>query len=504
MRGILFFPIALACLPVRGQDSDVVYKPLKFGGVQEFGTVFQGVPAYGAKLASRNPKLDNEWVDHFGTYLQQDVSVDGNLELQLGLGGVFQYPKPEYVFPKFKSSMYKLFFVGPSIAKATYLLMGDAESPVFTLGGGLFPFKYNSDAANLGEYLYRSGPYPAYIMTGGLTYVNDNSAYLQGLHAALRLGNLSLDLLFTTETTMPPLYDWSLGAIANYSIADGVLELGAGVKMNRLVVINADRTQPKTIANSTFIKNGKRYYGSAQYYQHQATFYSNQADTLLAQGNPTNVLVRQKADAFKADADSMNAWLNSPAADSLIPEGIREYYTPAGLLLMGRMSLDLKKLTGMEGKEPFKIFAEAAILGWKNYPIFYEDRWQRAPIMVGAHIPTFGILNQFTVQFEYFNSPWSNSTYNLGSKNLAIPAFPDPDPMFSKEEYNDVTKHDNFAWSVLMRREIYSHLNLSAQFARDHLRTVGTSWFYGGRLEPSEILYRNSSWYWMLQLGWSI
>jgi hypothetical protein len=36
------------------------------------------------------------------------------------------------------------------------------------------------------------------------------------------------------------------------------------------------------------------------------------------------------------------------------------------------------------------------------------------------------------------------------------------------------------------------------------LRTVGTDWFYGSRLEPTEDLHKISDWYWALQLAWAI
>jgi hypothetical protein len=109
------------------------------------------------------------------------------------------------------------------------------------------------------------------------------------------------------------------------------------------------------------------------------------------------------------------------------------------------------------------------------------------------------------LRVEYFDSPWSNSTRSLGEQNAAIPSYPEgAEAMFSQDEYNDITKKDNIAWSILLRREILPRVNVSAQFARDHLRTVGTNWYYGGRLEPSEILYRNSSWYWMAQIAWGL
>lgn len=494
---LAFALVGLAASVAPAQDG-IEYKPLRFGGVQEFGAVYDGMyaPKTGPEVSAM------EWTDHFGVFIRQDAVVDRNLELQLGLGGVFQFAKPEYVYPKFFSSMYKMFFFGPSIAKATYTFGDPASSDGLRVGGGLFPFKYNPDAANLGEYLFRSAPYPSYLTTGGLLFVGDNSAYLQGLHANWRMGGLSLDGLFVTETFMPPLYDWSLALLASYRIADGIAEVGAGVNFKRLVQINPDRTVRKynvggdpMWSNIHFTRDGVDYYGDPTYYQQQAEFYRGRGTSADS----------ARADGLQAVADSVTAWQN-PSSGGYITEADRDYYTPAGTVLMARASIDLGRLAGTDpDKLPLKIFAEAALLGVENQAIFYEDRMRRMPVMLGAQLPSFGLLDQFTVQFEYFDSPWANSTRSLGEQNAAVPWYPEGvNPLFSSEEYNDVTDDDNIAWSVLVRRELLPRLNLSAQFARDHLRTVGTNWFYGGRLEPNAILYRNSSWYWTVQLAWGL
>jgi hypothetical protein len=489
--------LALSVAPASVTADEVTHHPLRFGGVHEFGAVYDGL--YSPKTGPEVSPM--EWVDHFGVFLRQDVTID-RLELQLGLGGVFHFPKPEHVFPKFFSSMYKLFFFGPTVAKADYTFGDPNSADGLRLGGGLFPYKYNQDAANLGEYLFRSGPYPTYLMTGGSLFVNDNAAYLQGLHANYRLGNVSVDALFVTETMMPPLYDWSLALVASYRVAGGLLEVGGGVNFKRLVQIDPDRTVRKVRGNGDpvweniyFTRNGKDYYADPLFYQYQADFYYSKGTAADS----------TKAAGFQASADSVTAW-RDPSHPGFITEAERNYYTPAGTVLMAYASLDLKKLLDVDpGRAPFKLFAEAAILGLENYPVFYEDRLRRAPVMLGAHLPTFGVLDQFTVQFEYFDSPWANSTRSLGENNIAIPSYPRGlEPLFSSESYNDITDKDNFAWSVLARRELVPGLNVSVQFARDHLRTVGTNWFYGGRLEPSETLYRNGSWYWMTQLSWGL
>jgi hypothetical protein len=283
--------------------------------------------------------------------------------------------------------------------------------------------------------------------------------------------------------------------VADYTIANGLVDVGAGVDFKRLIQVRPSRTQPEVPINAYFTRHSKKYYADSTFYKNQLTYADSAAKLSL-----------------QAAVDSLDHWLN-PADPGYVPKSELQYYTPAGTLVMARISLDLKKLTGWNvGDAPFKIFTEGAILGVKSYPIFYEHWWQRAPIMAGVHLPTFGILDQLTLQCEYFNSPWGNDFRNLGGNGGVNLPLPDYDHDIGNnivvkdglKVYKGVLKNDNVAWAVLLRRQLYPHLNLSAQVARDHMRTQGTGWFFNGRQEPNEVLYRNSSWYWMVQLGWGL
>jgi hypothetical protein len=168
--------------------------------------------------------------------------------------------------------------------------------------------------------------------------------------------------------------------------------------------------------------------------------------------------------------------------------------------------MDLKKLMpSSEALSPndLRIYAEMAVLGVKNYPVYYEKITERMPIMVGINLPTFKWVDLISVQMEYFNSPNLNNTYTMGQKNWALPYLPE-DNLFSEKEWNDLTEKDNFSWSILVRKRVLRSLLFNAQIARDHMRTIGTDWFYGSRFEPNEVLHKSSSWYWMFQLAWDI
>lgn len=504
-RSMLLFGALLAMAAGAGADEglDVKRSPLRFGGLQEMGMIHKG-------LLGSTPimLMEDEWIDHFGSWFEQEVVIEDRLELRGGLGGIFEWPKPEKSGEQYGGSQYKMFYIGPTTAKAMYHF-GGMEGK-FSLGGGMFPYKYNPDAVDLGEYLLRSQPYPTTIFTGGnggLTAIGEQYATLQGFHGNFRMGGWSADVLFATETGLPPLYDWSLSFLAGYRSPEGLIDVGAGVQFKRLIQVKSEKTRVEALENSYFKKDGKWYSGNSAYYKNPATFLQGKAREAYAKNRKADSLLGDaytaRAQALLAIADSLQEggpWLDSTGK---VPGA--GYYTPAGTMVMARASLDLKKILPYAGHSPsdLRLYAEAAVLGIKDYPVFYRKITQRMPVMAGFNLPTFGLLDLLAVQWEYFDSPNLNNTYTVGENNWSVPYLPE-DNLFSRNEWNDLTDKDNYSWSLTARRKVMGALTVSAQVARDHMRTIGTDWFYGARFEPNEVLHKTSSWYWMFQLGWSL
>jgi hypothetical protein len=380
---------------------------------------------------------------------------------------------------------------------------------LFSLGGGLFPFKYNPDAADLGEYLFRSQPYPTTINTGGnggLTAIGEQNVPLEGFHGTMKAGGLRFDALLTTETGLPPLYDWSLAFLGGFKTPDGLLDLGAGIDFKRLIQIKSEKTRVRALENSYFRKDGTWYSGYAAYYANPASFLQGKAREAYAKNSHQDSALGDaytaRSQALLAIADSLKTGGPWVGPDGLVPGA--GYYTPAGVMAMARAALDLKKILPYAGSPAdLRLYAEAAVLGLKDYPVFYRKLSQRVPVMAGFNVPTFGLLDLLAVQWEYFNSPNLNNTYMVGEHNWTVPYMPE-DELFSQDDWNDLTHKDNVSWSITARRRILGALTLNAQVARDHMRTIGTDWFYGYRFEPNEVLHKTSSWYWMFQLGWDL
>jgi hypothetical protein len=352
-------------------------------------------------------------------------------------------------------------------------------------------------------------------MTGSYIFLNNSAAALQGLKSFFTLGkNFSADVFLTTETTMPPLYDLSLAAMVKYRVADGLLDLGAGVNFKRLVPIKPSRTTVKNPQNAyfnsiTFLdSNGTAIRdsmlpgtlsGSYSYYQKQADFYKGKlASATNGQDSARDSSLFQSAQDISG---SVYAW---ETGSSIRPD--YQYYTQKGIILDAFAALDLKKIihSDLFGDNDLRVFAEAAVLGVQNYPVFYKHWWQRSPVMAGVNLPGFRIIDLISLQFEYFNSPNLNSFLSSIQSNQAIP---DLDDFVSTNEFGDGLSRDNVCWSLLIKKQLTRGLFISAQAARDHTRLAGNSSYLAGpALDPNEVFYTNDSknWYWMLQFSFGI
>lgn len=471
-----------------GEEAAAVYKPLAFGGFSEFGLLRSG--QYGEF------DFKNEWVDHFGAYVAQTVLISDNLAFDVGLGGVFEYQKREIVSSQWGGTQYRNFFIGPSVADIRY---GAAarDGQGFGLQFGMFDYKYNPDASNLGEYLFRSGTYPGYVTSGGFWFVNNNAVQLQGLRAGYGSGALKTDFLLITETSMPALYDISGAALVGYTIGDGLLELGAGLHYKHMIPVKPSRVSPETPKNAYFEKGGVTYSGKDDIYFQSSAFYKKRA--VEDPANAAAYLARAVQDSVKGA--NVRAWVLAPKDSGIT----LKYYTQQGLIAMARASLDLKKVIPWEafGADDLRLYAEMAILGIQNYPLYYEKITERMPIMVGMNLPCFKFLDLLSIQAEYYKSPHLNSYTDLVGTNSAVPTHVSAtDKARSDKEYLDITKHDDLSWSVLAKKNIGRGAFISAQVARDHIRTVSIETWTAP--EPTQVLGRPSDWYWMLQFGFGI
>ncbi|MBF0431255.1 MAG: hypothetical protein HQK83_08260 [Fibrobacteria bacterium] len=500
----------IAILPVF--SAEVEHKPVSISAFQEMGMLESGV-YYNEEYKN----MTDEWIDHFGTFVSKEIVINDRLHLYGGLGGIFEFRKPEVALPDNLGTQRRSFFIGPARTEAVFHF-GDIDTPFLKLGAGMFSYKYNPEASNLGEYLFRTRAYPNLIMTGGYAVLNNAVGYLQGFKSNLHLGNFKLDLFFGTETSMPPLYDFSLGAVAEYSILDGFLTLGAGINMQGLVSVDSKRTAREKDINGYIYSTdaeeisrtgdnsatGKIYSTYRNYYTDRKSYYETRSQHF----STLNDSARAKQDSLTAFGfNEDNYFVADLVQADTLSNKRQKFFSSKGTILMGRITLDPKPLFSTEifGSQDLKIFAEAAVLGWENFPIFYTDRTERIPIMFGFNFPGFKLLDLISVQFEYYNSSELNNTFAIGKDGANIPIVPiASDSIVSNHEFMDIVNDDNWKWSILIKKQVLSKISLSAQFARDHMRNISSEIYYGPQFDPSPYTIRKEDWYWMFQVAWGI
>lgn len=316
------------------------------------------------------------------------------------------------------------------------------------IGFGLMPYKYNHDAWNLGEYLFRSGTYPGYLITN----FDWTTARLTGIRiSTTAFGSWRNDLLFTINMELPPYHDGNISWLSAISFRKAI-NVGAGVSFCSVFPADSRFTTPTESRDNIRIKK---------------TIHP----------------------------------------DSSITYDTNGYYTFKGIKTMLRLSIDPKAFLGegnavlsLLGKEDGKIYGETAILGLENQNPCYGKILERMPIMFGFNVPMFRLIDVLSLQFEYYKSPWPNDYGN--TLTFSVPGFFAPTTWSFQDNpppWMDWYKRDNWKWSVYANRFFGQerHFGIVAQAARDHWRTWST---YEGNRDYQDALFRPKYWYWATKM----
>jgi hypothetical protein len=338
---------------------------------------------------------------------------------------------------------------------------GNAEGGTF-LEMGYFPYKYNPDARNLGEYLYRSGTYPGIVYTTDGFQLMDNAvfdtygAHFRHTHSG---GLVTHDFNLFLEPLTAPIGD--ITPAYELSLKHPVFEMGVGAAFSRGIAWRPSRLQPKTPDNTFATVTDER------------TNADNTKDTVLIKGR-----------------------LDGIAAINPLDTAIHGYWTKRGVKWMARAALNFGFLLpdNLRGAEDLRIFMEMAVLGWANQGFFYEKRSERMPIMAGVNLPTFTLLDLLSVQAEYYAARFDNTqSYTTSSLPVwDVESFSTYDP--------DDFKRDDWKWSLYAKKSFGRLFRVRAQIANDHLRLREFV-----LQQSDETITRNPShWYYLMRLEFGI
>jgi len=344
------------------------------------GQIMRGAYNSGATYTA----INRTWQERMTLHLANDMTYQDRMhfilsfECQLSFSFLPYNSVPATLTPQFN------FY--PNDVEINYSF-GQLDKPWMKLAVGYFPFKYNPDAKDLGEYLMRSNAYPSFIvndfefpMTRELgLHISGNSAWLFDQS----IDKINWDILLTSETHAYswPTQDWTLTAVASNSLLN-CLDIGGGVSFQRLLSVDESKTSPEKAGYPNM------YYGEG-----------GKTDTQYI--------------SFKATKLMGRASINP---QRFIPEFKIPFWP-----LFGE--------TPIFGKEDLKVYGEVAVLGLKNYvaygpdsvivdsatnakawlpaskiPInnyarFYDSLADRMPYMIGIDLPTHPLLSYGIIPF---------------------------------------------------------------------------------------------------------
>lgn len=418
-------------------------EPLRVTASWEAGQIEKFEADAGGPISGKDKQL----LSHSAVWLLQEARLSDRARAYVGVGGMYFFILPstsnQYSFGQ-RSAF------GLTDAHGEYdAIKNDNGDVPLRLKVGIFPYKYNEDAKNLGEYMYRTYTYPTIITTGGLVVVNTAGVQLNGAAAETRIGGFKNEVLLTVKTDQIPSASLSAADMVSYRFGN-FLTLGGGYMFDN--------------------------------------FYS--ADGLNdGQGSPRSLFQQEYYYKLNDGTYVLYDPNNLPAAGTVADSGHFEF---SGQKAVWRASVDLGNLIpgGLVASNTFKVYYEGVLMGVQNRPIFFTKRADRMAHMFGVNVPTFGVLDMLSAEMEYCSNPYapdmSNSTLYLS-----------PTP---KDNQGSKFKSDDLKWSFYARKQVMPGFAISAQVARDHTRLVD----YFGHTSDTEILSKRDNWYWALQLAYSL
>lgn len=472
---------ALLSLPAFSWAEWVV-SPKRFGGSVDLGQVKEGYS---------DVPLENFSITRTAVYLGISAERDEKLELRLTLGGLYWFAANTGA-----GAEYRLIKFGNGLGEAQGIYkFGQPGNEHSRLQFGFFPIKYG-DSHNLGEYLYRSGTYPGYLVTGGWSYMQSASYAALGIRYVLPTfdGKVTHEFTLTSDRDWEPLHDISPAYMVT-ARPTSYFEVGGGVMWSHAIPARPSRVTPKTFNNAYSKTTGMPLAGLDT----AGIVAVIPGDTLWgACLDPDPAAQASCNDPDNARArQTIQDWQDCQAGDC----SDIGYYTFRGFKASVRASLDIGQLVSLPrtAAGDFKVYAEAALLGFEDQPYFYDDKLERMPVMAGLNIPTFGLLDRLSTEVEYRKTRFPNTLFGVNSLGNPQP-IASTDGSRSGYQYLGADDIDPWKWSIYARKSILTGMNLHAQVASDHMRHPD----FWGVMSSEPITTKKKDWYYVLRVDFNL
>ncbi len=372
-------PRAMA-LPFLGLGKNADWKATQnlFLAIDE-GQAAQGVYSADTGNGKQYQVFNKLWQQKMVMYFTEDVAYKERLRLLASIECDLRFS----IFPKqqYPATLSPEFYFYPNDVEVDYSF-GNLSQPWLKMALGYFPFKYDEDAKDLGEYLLRSEAYPTVIATNfEFPLTRELGLHLSGFAGKPDVDLFGWDLMLTSETHDYPLLDGTLTGLVSNRLFN-FFEVGAGVSFQRLLPVDDNITAQRTNNASEYLDEN----GSVDHYTFSATKLMGRASI-----NPQRF--------------------------------IPEFKIPPAFVFGTHPFF---------GKDDFKVYAEVAILGVNNYVAYDSipdslgiNHWQkvpdslnyyndkmiagifpadRTPVMLGIDLPTNPLLSYGVLPF--FLTKW--------------------------------------------------------------------------------------------------
>jgi hypothetical protein len=369
-----------------------------------------------------------------------------------------------------------------SLANAQGIMTwGDKGGSTLEFAAGVMPYKYNKDVKNLGEYLFRSGCHPAFVVTSF-----DNAfAPMTGFRLSGSMADkLSADLFLSTETQFLPTLDWSVSLLAACRPIP-CFEFGAGVMFHRLFPVDSTRESPSGAGNE------------------QNRYFTEDRDTFHFSFSGTKVMARLSFHPLELLKDAF-------------PEGV--FGREDGTLYAEAALLGVKSITAydriLDDSTGLPIDSGLVKDPLKNY---YSNIRERIPFMIGFNIPTFSgllknsdnflaraaALDYLSLEVEWYGWPYPLGYGDVNNFRVmypippSVPDYPGGDPLAYK-------KKDNWKYSINFKKTVLKGFSIVGQVARDHTHYDAYYTKYNTGYFSTEAFTLPSDWGWWVKLQYAL
>ena len=233
------FAVVMIVFSPKAQDSAVVppafIPKVTCTGLAsyEFGQIMSGVYA--------EIPFEHRWESRVFADLNMNADVSERLKVIVGVEDEISFSQRQD--DQFRLSLLKLSTIYLNQAEGIITILDEKSETPLALHGGYMLYKYNPQATNLGEYLFRSMTYPQVLFT----QFDFSKARILGLRLNSKLwgDRIVSDLFITSSADYFPMYDYSIAYVGSIKPIDAI-EFGFGVDFDRVLPVDNNKTTPKT------------------------------------------------------------------------------------------------------------------------------------------------------------------------------------------------------------------------------------------------------------------